>query len=73
MVKQRESWQWDRFYQEHTVRYLEGIAAFWVTLSFWIQGQYDISESVQEWMYRSFTVKYKGPAAKAGGAGYCRT
>lgn len=52
--KQREPWQWETFYREHTVRYLEGIAAFWVTLSFWIQGQYDLSESVQEWMYRSF-------------------
>ena len=52
--KQRETWQWDQFYQEHTVRYLEGVAAFWVTLSFWIQGQYDLSETIQEWMYRSF-------------------
>jgi hypothetical protein len=55
--KERESSQWDRFYQEHTVRYLEGVAAFWVTLSFWIQGQYDLSESIQEWMYRSFKEK----------------
>ena len=52
--KAREDWQWDHFYREHTIRYLEGIAAFWVTLSFWIQGQYDLSESVQEWMYRCF-------------------
>ncbi|MBI3757985.1 MAG: hypothetical protein HY267_08410 [Deltaproteobacteria bacterium] len=52
--KQRERWQWDRFYEDHTVRYLEGTAAFWVALSFWIQGQYDLSESIQEWMYRCF-------------------
>jgi len=52
--KQRASWQWDQFYRNHTVNYLDGIAAFWVTLSFWIQGQYDLSESIQEWMYRSF-------------------
>jgi hypothetical protein len=52
--KQRERWQWERFYQDHTVQYLEGTAAFWVALSFWIQGQYDLSESIQEWMYRSF-------------------
>jgi len=52
--KQRERWQWERFYRDHTVRYLEGTAAFWVTLSFWIQGQYDLSESIQEWMYRCF-------------------
>ena len=52
--KQRESWEWERFYRDHTVRYLEGTAAFWVTLSFWIQGQYDLTESIQDWMYRSF-------------------
>jgi hypothetical protein len=53
--KQRERWHWERFYREHTVQYLEGTAAFWVVLSFWIQGQYDLSESIQEWMYRAFT------------------
>ena len=52
--KARHDWQWEQFYQDHTVRYLEGVAAFWVTLSFWIRGQYDLSESVQEWMYRCF-------------------
>ena len=52
--KQKSDSQWARFYEEHTVRYLEGTAAFWVTLSFWIQGQYDLNESIQEWMYRAF-------------------
>jgi hypothetical protein len=52
--KQREQWQWDSFYKDHTVRMIEGAAAFWITLSFWIQGHYDLSESVQEWMYRLF-------------------
>ena len=52
--KERQDWQWDRFYQDHTVRYLEGMAAFWVTLSFWIQGQYDLSESIQHWIYGKF-------------------
>src|SRR5439155_3800951 len=57
--KARPDHQWDRFYRNHTVRYLEGISAFWVTLSFWIQGQYDLSESIQEWMYRAFLEKTK--------------
>ena len=52
--KARESWQWDRFYQQHTIRHLEGVAAFWVTLSFWIQGQYDLTDSIQEWIYKCF-------------------
>lgn len=52
--KERARWHWERFYQDHTVQYLEGTTAFWVVLSFWIQGQFDLSESIQEWMYRSF-------------------
>ena len=52
--KARAEWQWDHFYRDHTVRYLEGVSTFWVSLSFWIRGQYDLSESIQEWMYRSF-------------------
>jgi len=62
--KQRQEWQWDQFYEEHTVRYLEGISAFWVTLSFWIQGQYDLSESIQQWMYRSFKEKVHSRAVQ---------
>ena len=52
--KQRRESQWVQYYRDHTVRHLEGAVAFWVTLSFWIQGQYDLSESIQEWMYRVF-------------------
>jgi len=53
--KQRSDAQWRTFHSNHTVRLLEGAAAFWVTLSFWIQGQYDLNESIQAWMYRAFT------------------
>ena len=62
--KQRQDSQWVRFYQDHTVRYLEGTAAFWVTLSFWIQGQYDLSESIQQWMYRSFKQNTDDPTIR---------
>ena len=62
--KQRQESQWVRFYQDHTVRYLEGTAAFWVTLSFWIRGQYDLSESIQEWMYRSFKQNTDDPTIR---------
>lgn len=59
--KQRQPWQWERFYKDHTVHLLEGTAAFWVTLSFWIQGKYDLSESIQEWMYRNFKLNATNP------------
>jgi hypothetical protein len=58
--KERQDWQWEQFYHTHTVRYLEGLAAFWVTLSFWIQGQYDLSESIQQWVYRIFKENTEG-------------
>ena len=62
--KPRENWQWDNFYEQHTIRHLDGVAAFWVTLSFWIQGQYDLSESIQEWIYRCFRDRVKEPALR---------
>ena len=62
--KQRSDTQWLEFYEQHNVRYLEGMAAFWVTLSFWIQGQYDLSESIQEWMYREFRSNTTDPAIR---------
>ena len=51
---ERSQWQWDTFFENHSVQYTDGVSAFWVTLSFWIQGQYDLTESIQEWMYRHF-------------------
>jgi len=52
--KERPDWQWVNFQQAHSVRYLEGMAAFWITLSFWLQTQYDLNESIQNWVYRAF-------------------
>ena len=52
--KARGEGQWDNFYQNHSVRYLGGESTFWIALSFWVQGQYDLSETIQEWMYRTF-------------------
>jgi hypothetical protein len=52
--KERPEWQWSNFQATHSVRYLEGLAAFWVTLAFWLQSQYDLSESLQDWIYKAF-------------------
>lgn len=57
--KQRKSSQWDQFFEDHTVKYLGGTSAFWIALSFWIQGQYDLTESIQEWMYKNFNAEVK--------------
>jgi hypothetical protein len=53
--------EWESFYSAHTVRWVEGVAAFWIALSFWIQGQFDISESIQEWIYRCFKQNVDNP------------
>lgn len=55
--KPRDNLQWQRFHREHAVERIEGITAFWIALSFWIQGHYDLSESIQEWMYKCFKNK----------------
>lgn len=52
--KERPEWQWRSFQEAHSVRYLEGVSAFWITLSFWLQTQYDLTDSIQEWVYKSF-------------------
>lgn len=44
--------EWERFHEQHKV----GVDAshFWVALSFWIQGYYDLTETIQDRIYRSF-------------------
>jgi hypothetical protein len=62
--KERAEWQWRNFYEAHSVRYLEGLAAFWITLAFWLQTQYDLSVSIQEWVYRAFNASADTPEIK---------
>lgn len=52
----RNEQQWEMFFGRHTVGGLENRAAFWVTLSFWIRRQYDLTESLQEWIYSRFKI-----------------
>ncbi|MFO8104271.1 hypothetical protein [Pseudomonas aeruginosa] len=52
--KARSQSQWNSFYRAHSIENLEGLASFWVILSFWIQGEYDLNESIQSWMFRKF-------------------
>ena len=59
--RERTEAQWDAFYQEHNVRLVDDIATFWVTLSFWIQGQYDLRESIQTWIYEAFVEQRDDP------------
>ncbi|MFY7834823.1 MAG: hypothetical protein ACOVQ0_00895 [Novosphingobium sp.] len=53
--KERADWQWQNFQEAHSVRHLEGLATFWITLGFWLQTQYDFNDNIQDWVYRAFT------------------
>lgn len=59
--RERTVLEWESFYSAHTVRWVDGIAAFWIVLSFWIQGQFDINESIQDWIYRCFKQNVDNP------------
>ena len=52
--KARSPSEWEEYYDMHTIHYSEGASAFWVVLRFWIQRQHDLSETIQDWVYRSF-------------------
>jgi hypothetical protein len=53
----RTELEWRGFYQASAVQASRGIAAFWIALSFWVQRQFDMKETVQSWIYRQFTQK----------------
>ena len=45
---------WRSFFEDSAIRPQGGISTFWVALSFWIQRQFDLNETVQSWIYRRF-------------------
>lgn len=56
---------WRAFYEETAVQAQRGIAAFWIALSFWLQRQFDIRETVQAWIFRQFTDRVHDPQVRA--------
>lgn len=50
----RSEGEWRRFFETSSVQADSGIAAFWIALSFWLQRQFDMQETVQAWVYRQF-------------------
>lgn len=53
----RTETEWRGFYDASAVQASRGIAAFWIALSFWVQRQFDMKETVQSWIYRQFKEK----------------
>lgn len=46
--------EWRNFVHSSAVSGGQGIAAFWIVLSFWLQRQIDLNETVQSRIYRQF-------------------
>jgi hypothetical protein len=46
--------QWMAFFNTHAVDGVNESASFWIALSFWLRGQYDLNESLQDWIFSKF-------------------
>lgn len=55
---------WRAFFEQSTISDERGIAAFWIVLSFWLQRQFDMHETIQNWLYRQFREKVTDPTVK---------
>ncbi|HEX8486570.1 hypothetical protein [Sphingomonas sp.] len=50
----RTSQEWQAFFNASAVQDTRGVAAFWIVLSFWLQRQIDLNETVESRVYRAF-------------------
>jgi hypothetical protein len=62
-VRRPEEWQ--GFFQASAVHAESGISSFWVALSFWLQRQIDMSETVQSWLFRQFQSSVVDPQLRS--------
>lgn len=54
--------EWERFHQQHKVGV--DVSHFWIALSFWIERQYDLTETIQERIYRSYKEHVTSPGVR---------
>lgn len=53
--RERRPHEWQSFWENHRPNYFERrVAHFWIALEFWLKGQIDINQSVQQWLYNSY-------------------
>ena len=62
--------EWRGFYEASAVQADRGIATFWIALSFWLQRQFDMKETIQAWIYRQFKEKVKDPEVRSADTGH---
>lgn len=46
--------EWEQFWENHRPDMEVSVAAFWITLEFWLKGLIELGESVQTWLLRHF-------------------
>ena len=53
--EERSAAEWRHFWEAHRPDNINvGVAHFWIALEFWIKRQFDLSQSIQSWLYGSF-------------------
>ena len=60
----RSDADWRSFFEQSVVSHKTGIAAFWIALSFWVQRQFDMNETIQAWLYRQYREKVTDPVLR---------
>lgn len=61
----RRAEEWQGFFQASAVHAEGGISSFWVALSFWLQRQIDMTETVQSWLFRQFQSSVVDPQLRS--------
>lgn len=57
--------EWQGFFQASAVHAESGISSFWVALSFWLQRQIDMNETVQSWLFKQFQSFVRDPQLRS--------
>lgn len=52
--RSRSPQEWQRFWDAHRPTIEAVQASFWIALEFWLKRHFDLSESVQDWLYGQF-------------------
>ena len=53
--KEKTESQWSAFWERHRPINVDvPSASFWITLEFWLRGQFDMTESIQSWVSRQY-------------------
>ena len=52
--KERRAEEWATFHDRHSVQHMGSRASFWIALSFWLRTNRNLTENIQDWIYRVF-------------------